>query len=49
MEEQHSDLRDFINLRISGFHVTHVFLKVTEKQFGSADLKDVMVEARIHG
>ena len=43
MEERHSDLRDFINLRMGGFHLTYVCLGVTGKQFGDAALKDVMV------
>ena len=47
MEEQRSDLRDFINFRMGGFHATCVFLGVTGKQFGDVGLKDVMVEARI--
>ena len=49
MEEQHSDLRDFINFRMSGFHATCVFLGVIGKQFGDVGLKDVMVEAGILG
>ena len=47
MEERHSDLRDFINLKMGGFHATCVFLGVIGKQFGDAALKDVMVEAGI--
>ena len=45
MEEQHSDLRDFINLKISGFYAMLVLLRVIGKKFGDADLNDVMVEA----
>ena len=49
MEEPHSDLRYFINLRMGGFHATCVFLGVIGKRFGGAGLKDVMVEAGILG
>ena len=49
MEEQRSDLRDFINFRMGGFHATCVFLGVIRKQFGDVGLKDVMVEAGILG
>ena len=49
MEERHSDLRDFINLRMGGFRGTCVFLGVTGKRFGDTDLKDAMVEAGILG
>ena len=49
MDERHSDLRDFNSLRMSGFHVTHVFPGVIGKRFGDADLKDVTAEAEILG
>ena len=49
MEERHSDLKDFINLRTGGFHATCVFLGFTGKRFGDAGLKYVMVQSRILG
>ena len=49
MEERGSDLRDFINLRMSGFHALCVFLGVIGRRFSDAGLKDVMVEAGIPG
>ena len=41
--EQHSDLRDFINLRIGGFHATFAFLSFIGKELCTTDLKDVIV------
>ena len=39
MEEGHSDLRDFINPRMDGFHAICVFLGVIGKLFGDVGLK----------
>ena len=39
MEERHSDLRDFINLRMDGFHATCVFFGVIGKLFGDVGIK----------
>ena len=39
------ELRDFINLRMGGFHVSCMFLAVIRKWFGSAGLRDLIVEA----
>ena len=47
--EQHSDLRDFINLRIGGFHATFAFLSFIGKELCTTDLKDVIVETGILG
>ena len=49
MEEQISDLRDFINLRMGDFHATCVFSGVIGKQFSDAGLKDIMVTAVVLG
>ena len=40
MEEQRSDLRDFINFRMGVFHAMCVFFGVIGKQFSDAGLKD---------
>ena len=42
-------LKNFINLRMGGFHACNVFLAVIGKRFGSAGLKDLMIEARLAG
>ena len=47
MEERHSDLKDFINLRTGGFHATCIFLGFIGKRFGDAGLKYVMVQSGI--
>lgn len=47
--EQHSDLRDFINLRIGGFHATFAFLSFIGKELCDTDLKDAIVETGILG
>ena len=44
MDERHSNLRAFINLRMGGFHATCIFLSVIGKRFSDAGLKDVIVE-----
>ena len=49
IEERHSDLKDFINLRMGGFHAAGVLFGVIGKQFGDADLIDVMVEVGVLG
>ena len=49
MDERHSDLRAFINLRMGGFHATCIFLGVIGKRFSDAGLKDVIVEAGLLG
>lgn len=41
---QNADLRDFINLRLGGFHACGIFLVVIGKRFGSAGFRDVIVE-----
>ena len=49
MEEQHVDLRKFINLRMGGFHATCIFLGAIGKRFCDSGLKDVVVEAGVLG
>ena len=46
---RNAKLRDFINLRIGGFHACNVFLAVIGKRFGSAGLRDLIEEAHIAG
>ena len=42
---KNAELRDFINVRMGGYHACNVFLTVIGKGFGSAGLKDLIVEA----
>ena len=49
MDDRHTNLRDFINLRMGGFHATCVFLGVTGKPFCNAGLKDLIVETGLFG
>ena len=49
MHDRHIDLRDFIKLRMGGFHATCVFLGVIGKCFGEAGLKDLIVETGLIG
>ena len=49
MDDRHTYLRDFINLRMGGFHATCVFLDVIGKRFGDAGLKDLIVETGLIG
>ena len=49
MNDRHRDLRDFINLRMSGFHATCVFLGVIGKRFGDAGLKNLIAETGLIG
>ena len=49
MDDRHTNLRDFINLRMGGFHATCVFLGVIGKRFGDAGLKDLIVETGLIG
>ena len=44
-----ADLKDFINLRMGGFHAYGSFLAVIGKRFGSAGLLDLIVEACLSG
>ena len=45
MMERHSDLRDFINLRMGGFHAACIFMNVIGKRFADAGLKDIIAES----
>ena len=49
MHDRHIDLRDFIELRMGGFHATCVFLGAISKRFGDAGLKDLLVETGLIG
>ena len=42
-----ANLKDFINLRISGFRACGIFLVVIGKRFRSGGLHDLIVEARL--
>ena len=42
-------LKDVINLRMGGFHACGIFLAVIGKRFGSAGLKDLIIEANLAG
>ena len=44
-----ADLKEFINLRMSGFHGCWIFLAVIGKRSGSAGLHNLIVEARLLG
>ena len=46
---KNAKLRDFINLRMGGFHACNVFLAVIGKRFGSVGFRDLIVEARLAG
>ena len=43
------DLKEFINPRMGGFHGCRIFLAVIGKRFGSAGLRDLIIEARLFG
>ena len=45
----HIDLKRFINLRMGGFHACCIFIAVIGKRFGSAGLKDMILEAGLIG
>ena len=49
MNDRHRGLRDFINLRMSSFHATCVFLGVIGKRFGDAGLKNLIAETGLIG
>ena len=49
MHDRHIDLRDFIKLKMGGFHATCVFLDVISKRFSDAGLKDLIVETGLIG
>ena len=48
-DDRHTDLRDFINLRMGGFHATCIFLGVIGKRFADAGLKDLIIETGLIG
>ena len=49
MKKENKSLRDFINLRMGGFHDCCIFLSVIGKLFADAGLKDLIIESRIMG
>ena len=49
MKKGNESLRDFINLRMGGFHACCIFLSVIGKRFADAGLKDLIIESRIMG
>lgn len=49
MDDKHTDLRAFVNLRMGGFHATCIFLGIIGKRFGDAGLLDIIVEAGLSG
>ena len=46
---KNDQLRNFINLRMGGFHACGIFLAVIGKRFGAAGLRDLIIEAGIAG
>ena len=38
---------NFVNLRVGAFHASCIFIAVISKQSGSAELKDVCIEASL--
>lgn len=49
MLSRNADLRDFINLRMGGFHAVCIFMGVIGKRFSEAGLKDLIVESGLMG
>ena len=45
MEPKNVQLKNFINLRMGGFHASCIFITVIVKRFGAAGLKDLCFEA----
>ena len=45
----HKDLKDFIVLRIGGFHIAMTFLGVIDKRFKDTGLRDLLVESALFG
>ena len=44
-----SHLKNYINLRMGGFHACGIFMAVISKRFGCAGLKDIMIETNLVG
>ena len=49
MEPKNMQLKNFINLRMGGFHASYIFIAVIGKRFGTAGLKDFCIEATLIG
>ena len=45
----HKDLKDFIVLRMGGFHIAMIFLGVIDKRFKDTGLEDLLVESALFG
>ena len=40
-------LKNYINLRMGGFHACGLFIAIISKRFGCAGLKDIMIETKL--
>ena len=49
MNPANLQLKDFINLRMGGFHASCIFIVVIGKRFGSAGLRDIIIESGLVG
>lgn len=49
MNPNHKNLKDFIVLRLGGFHINLNYLAVIGKRFGDGGLRDLIVEAGLIG
>ena len=49
MNPKHADLKQFIVLRLGGFHIILTFLAVIGKRFADGGLRDLIIEAELIG
>ena len=49
MDPRNLELRNFINIRMGGFHVSCIFIAVIGKRFAAAGLRDIIIEAGLTG
>ena len=47
MKPKNIQLKNFINLRMGGFHTSYIFIAVTGKHFAAAGLKDLCIDATL--
>ena len=47
LAEGNESLKEFINLRINGFHAMCIFMAVIGKIYGDAGLRDLLIESSI--
>ena len=47
LEPKNIQLKNFINLRMGGFHASCIFTAVIGKRFGAAGLEDLCIEATL--